>query len=214
MGPTADSGFRKSEHPKSTLLLVLLTLLAVGCDLNPNPVVNVNQTPTRPPLPTATRPAQRSGGTLTVRLLSDPGTLNPWVDAKDQSVRAITGLIFNGLTRLDDHLQPQPDLAESWDVSEDGTALTFHLRQGVQWHDGREFTAEDVIWSYNTLARLSASTPALLHIQDTLSSVQAVEPVSYTVRFNLKRRYSPLLADLAMPVLPKHLLADTPPDKL
>ena len=225
MRPLIDLGLLTSQDlkskigvppgpPKSKIALVLLLLFAMGCDLNPSPVVSVQSTPTRPPVPTATRPAQRSGGTLTVRVISDPGTLNPWLAAKDQSARAITGLVFNGLTRLDNHLQPQPDLAESWVVSDDGTALTFHLRHGVQWHDGKPFTADDVIWSYNTLARLPASTPGLLHIQDTVSSVAAVEPLSYTVRFNLKRRYSPLLADLSMPVLPRHLLASTPPDKL
>ena len=58
------------------------------------------------------------------------------------------------------------------------------------------FTADDVTWSYNTLARLSASTPAMLHIQDRVASVEAVEPLSYTVRFNLNEADAPFLVTL------------------
>src|SRR5205085_1087512 len=50
--------------------------------------------------------------------------------------------------------------------------------------------------------------------QDTIASVQAVDPVTYTVRFTLRRRYSPILADLSMPILPSHVLSDSSPDKL
>jgi peptide/nickel transport system substrate-binding protein len=205
---------RPSSPLRSILVLTVLALTWSGCDFSPEPV-RVTPRPTSSPVPpTATRPPQRTGGTLTIRLAADAGSLNPWLSGRDQSAQSVAGLVFGGLTRLDNHLQPQPDLAESWDVSEDGTALTFHLRQGVEWHDGRPFTAEDVVWSYRTLARLRADTPALLHIQETVSAVEAVEPLSYTVRFSLKRRYSPLLADLAMPVLPSHILSGTEPDTL
>src|SRR2546427_5914231 len=125
----------KIQNPKWRALL-LLALLATGCDLNFSPGPGPVQSPTRPPTPqappTATLPPQRTGGTLTVRLLADVKSLNPWLAGKDPNARAVTGLVFNGLTRLDNHLQPQPDLAESWPVSDDGTALTFHLRHGAQ----------------------------------------------------------------------------------
>ncbi len=45
------------------------------------------------------------------------------------------------------------DLAESWDVSEDGLTYTFHLRQGVKWHDGKPFTSADVIWTIEDIMR-------------------------------------------------------------
>ena len=181
-----------------------------------NPAPN-NSTPTATPLPpTPTRPPrpQAGGGTLTVRLQSEPTSLNPWLTGRDASAQNVTGMLFNGLTRLDNHQQPQPDLAERWEVSQDGTSITFYLRPGIKWHDGQPLTAEDVVWSYNTLARIPADTPSLLHIQDTVTSVEAVDPVTGTVRFTLKRRYSPIMADLSMPVLPQHILSGTSPDKL
>jgi peptide/nickel transport system substrate-binding protein len=193
-------------------LLALLVCVLAGCDL-PRPPVPGKPTPTLSP-PTPTHPPRPQGGTLTVRLASDVSSLNPWLAGNDAPAQAVTGMIFGGLTHLDNHLQPQPDLADRWDVSEDGTALTFHLRQDVRWHDGRPFTADDVVWSYKTLAQLPPATSAAAHFQDTVASVQAVDPVSYTVRFTLRRRYSPILADLAMPILPAHILSGTAPDKL
>ncbi len=192
------------------MLALLITILA-GCD-TPQPPVPTNASPTLPATPT--HPPRPRGGTLTVRLTSDVGSFNPWLSGRDASAQTVAGLVFSGLTRLDNHLQPQPDLASSWEVSEDGTSITFHLRQNVQWHDNKPFTAQDVVWSYNTLARLPADTPTLLHIQDSVVSVKAVDPVTYTVRFNLKRRYSPIMADLSMPILPSHILSNTTPDKL
>lgn len=196
----------------SLLVLALLVMLLVGCD-TAQPPVQTKPDPSLPPA-TPTHPPRPRGGTLTIRLASDVASFNPWLSARDAAAQSVTGLIFNGLTRLDNHLQPQPDLASRWEVSDDGTSITFHLRQDVQWHDNKPFTAQDVVWSYNTLAKLSADTPTLLHIQDTVTSVQAVDPVTYTVRFNLKRRYSPIIFDLSMPILPSHILSNTTADKL
>jgi peptide/nickel transport system substrate-binding protein len=147
-------------------------------------------------------------------LAADPASLNPWFAGFDTNSQQVGGAIFTGLTKIDNHLQPQPDLAESWDVSQDGTQLTFHLRHNVQWHDGKPFSAQDVVWSYGMLKRISADNTSMLHIQEHVKSVEAVDPVSYTVRFTLDQRYSPILADLAFPILPSHILSGTDPTKL
>lgn len=201
--------------PKSCLLLLLILLpLLASCDLGPGPPA----TPTpQPPPPTPTVPDRQRSGTLNLRLASDrraDGTylsLNPWLAGFDPNAQAVTGLIFSGLTRIDNRLQPQPDLAERWEVSPDGTRLTFYLRQDVTWHDGAPFTAEDVVWSYNTLRQISAQNTAMVHLQEWVQRVEAVDPVTSTVRFTLKGPYSPLLADLAMPILPSHILSATAP---
>lgn len=140
--------------------------------------------------------------------------LNPWLSVGNRDADNVSGLLFGGLTQLDNHLQPQPDLAERWDLSEDGTTLTFHLRKDVAWHDSELFTAEDVVWSYRTMLGLRSSYHSFLRIQETIQSVEAVEPLTWTVRFKLKTRNSPLLSDLSMPVLPSHILSGTAPDKL
>ncbi|HEX8229610.1 MAG TPA: ABC transporter substrate-binding protein [Chloroflexia bacterium] len=189
--------------------LMALSVLASACDSDPVPI-NPGPTATNVPPPTPTQAERPRGGTLTIRLGGDPASLNPWLARRDPSTRAIAGLLFNGLTRLDNGLQPQPDLAERWEVSEDGLSLTFHLRTDVTWHDGTPFTAEDVVWSYRTLGAFPADTPTLAHIRGSVASVEAVEPVTSTVRFNLRRRDAPLLAELTMPVLPSHILSSVP----
>lgn len=76
----------------------------------------------------------------------EPETLDPalWRSGAD----GIVGDLFSGLVELDANLQPIPDLAERWDVSADGTVYTFHLRRGVTFHDGKPFTAADVVFSW------------------------------------------------------------------
>lgn len=199
-------------RPLMLLFLILMTIPS-GCDFGPLPIL---PQPTPSPIPSATpnEPPRPRGGTLTVRLSGDVPQLSPWLNAGDRDADNVSGLLFGGLTRLDNHLQPQPDLAERWDVSEDGTTLTFHLRKDVTWHDAEQFTAEDVVWSYRTMLGLSSSYHSFLRLQETVQSVEAVEPLTWTVRFKLKTRNSPLLSDLSLPVLPSHILSGTTSDSL
>jgi oligopeptide transport system substrate-binding protein len=78
---------------------------------------------------------------------SEPETLDPakW----EGSAGGIIGDLFSGLVQLDTNLQPIPDLADHWDVSADGTVYTFHLRKDVMFHNGKPFTAQDVVFSWN-----------------------------------------------------------------
>ena len=69
-------------------------------------------------------------------------------------------LIYDRLTSYDLKLQPQPMLAESWDVSDDHKRAKLNLRKGVQFHSGRDFTSDDVKWN---LMRIADPKPALAH---------------------------------------------------
>jgi peptide/nickel transport system substrate-binding protein len=217
---------------------VLGLALLTGCDLfapSPNPTPVSGQTPGAPAAspaatltsgpaataaPSPTTPANvPRGGTLTVRIAHDVTTLNPlFVDKgpgnQDAAAAQVTGLIFSGLTRLDDQLRPVPDLAESWDVAPDGLSLTFKLRPGVKWQDGSPLTSADVIWTYNTWLNLTGTTALQYHLRDAVLQIQPASPPESTVRFWLKKPYAPILADLAAPILPKHLLGDVPLDQL
>ena len=76
-----------------------------------------------------------------------PITLDPAISA-DMSSHTYVMQIFSGLVRLDHELEIVPDIAESWDKSPDGQVYTFHLRQGVKFHNGREVTATDFKYSW------------------------------------------------------------------
>ena len=72
----------------------------------------------------------------------EPVTLDPAL-AGDANSAEMINKIFNGLVSLDENMEVVPDLAESWEVSEDGTVYTFHLRDGIKFQDGRPITAQD-----------------------------------------------------------------------
>jgi peptide/nickel transport system substrate-binding protein len=94
--------------------------------------------------------AQKRGGILKMYDFDSPPTMSILEEATASSQSPMMG-VFNNLVLFDQHQKQNrldtvvPDLATDWSWSEDGTALTFHLRQGVKWHDGEPFTAKDVL---------------------------------------------------------------------
>ena len=87
--------------------------------------------------------------TLIMVTTQDPQSFNP--DFKsDDGAWPINQNIFNRLVKLGNNTKINLDLAESYEFSEDGMQLTFHLHDGVKWHDGEPFTSADVKWTYDT----------------------------------------------------------------
>ncbi|MBA7665693.1 Periplasmic oligopeptide-binding protein [subsurface metagenome] len=119
--------------------LLLASLLVVGCQAEPEPAPTPVPTPAPVPVP-------GEGGVLNLYGI-DPLTLDPAVSGEMTSHEYIAQL-FSGLVRLDDELKPAPDIARSWEVSDDGTTYTFYLRDDVRFHNGREVKAEDVKYSW------------------------------------------------------------------
>ncbi|MHB1134649.1 MAG: ABC transporter substrate-binding protein [Chloroflexota bacterium] len=87
----------------------------------------------------------KRGGTLTMAKTGTMLEFNPF--NMTPAHHAFTRALFNTLTLYDSKLQPQPELAEKWDLAADGKSITLKLRQGVKFHGGREFTADDVKYS-------------------------------------------------------------------
>jgi peptide/nickel transport system substrate-binding protein len=91
-----------------------------------------------------------SGGTLRAAFQNEWAGLDPHTVSSYSSYQILNN-VLEGLTFFDDDLNLVPWLAESWEQSEDGLTWTFHLREGVMFSNGREMTAEDVVWSYSRL---------------------------------------------------------------
>ena len=91
-----------------------------------------------------------SGGTYIVRGAGDPYSFNPDLKVDDWGVVAYQN-IFNRLVKQTISNEVVGDLAESWEFSEDGLTLTFHLHEGVKWHDGEPFSSEDVKWTFDKI---------------------------------------------------------------
>ncbi len=102
--------------------------------------------------------------------------------------------IYETLISFDNNAQVQPGLAETWEVAEDGVTYTFHLRKGVKFHDGDEFTAEDVIASFDK-AKNPDSPSAFSSFFTGVESYEALD--DYTVAVKTKDVYPVLLNDLS-----------------
>jgi peptide/nickel transport system substrate-binding protein len=133
--------------------------------------------------------------------IGDARVLIPFF-ADDISSSSICGLVYNGLTKVDKNLNVVGDLAERWEVSDDGRVIIFYLRKNVLWHDGVPFTAEDVQFTYETILDPACGSPYISGFMD-ISEIKVID--THTVRFEYKQPYAPALLKLGMGVVPKHL---------
>lgn len=119
------------------------------------------------------------------------------------------------LIRYDENLEPAPYLARSWEVSEDFTELTFHLRDDVRWHDGQRTTAYDVEFTYLTASDPETGYPNASFFHYYLSGEKGVEVVdSFTVKFHLEPHADFMDPWRAVAIMPGHLLAGVPRSEL
>jgi len=147
-------------------------------------------------------PEIKRPNTVTVGSLADAKRLLPLL-ASDSASGDISGWIYNGLTKYDKNITITGDLAESWDISPDGLQIIFHLRNGVLWHDGVEFTAGDVLFTYSTVTDPKIPTP----YSSNFGPVSTVEVMDkYTVKVVYKEPFAPSLESWGMGILPKHVL--------
>ena len=117
----------------------------------------------------------------------------------------VASLLYNGLVKYDKDLILRPELAESWQYSRDCLDLTFQLRRDVRWHDGQPFTADDVVFTYETM--ISPRTPTAYGGDfKSVDSVRAIDP--YTVHVRYKEPNAKALQSWGIWMLPKHLLEE------
>ena len=128
------------------------------------------------------------GGTLTIALPTEPAHLNSAIDTTQQ-VKIVSGKIYNGLVKYDLKMNLRPDLAESWTVAPDGRSITFKLRKGVKWHDGRDFTSADVAFSI-----MKGFGPNNGLVRTTFANVESVQtPDAYTAVLVMRRPAAALM---------------------
>ncbi|MFH1753442.1 MAG: peptide-binding protein [Candidatus Omnitrophota bacterium] len=134
--------------------------------------------------------------------IGDARTLVP-ILASDSASGSIVGLVFNGLVKYDKDIKLTGDLAESWEVKNAGLTIIFHLKRGVKWHDGADFTAKDVKFTYEKLIDPEVPTP----YSGDFKKIAWLEIIDdYTVKVQYKEIFSPGLASWGMAIMPEHLL--------
>ncbi len=150
----------------------------------------------------------KRGGTLTMAIRKDLTTLHPFVrtSSTNKSIRELT---YEPLVGIDMKGNIQPYLAESWEISKDGTVYTFHLRKGVKFHDGREMTAEDAKFAmdYSLNPKNGASGIKKLRL---VKSVEVGD--KYTLKVSIEKASPAFLTFLtsigAFSVIPKESLQE------
>ena len=214
-------------------LVALLAVAACGGEAEQAPAA---QEPTAAPTEAATEsPTEEADGSgdsddtagvanRLVHLFVDPPTIDPHLTTDATSARIIVE-VFGGLVTIDPSLDIVPDLAESWDISEDGRVYTFYLRPDAKFHDGKPVTAHDVLWSLERVTNpLTESPVADQYLGDivgvkeklagdatTISGVKFID--EHTVQMTIDDAKSYFLAKLTYPtgfVLDKENLEGNP----
>jgi ABC-type transport system substrate-binding protein len=136
----------------------------------------------------------KAGGTLRVAWEADITGLDPFISPGLQS-QWMVGSLFNSLVTIDSELNIVPDLAESWDIQDNGKVYVFRLRKGVKFHEGSDFDAEVVRWNYQRAVNPDekAFVAPFYAIVDTVDVVD-----THTVKFTLKHPSRTLLPVMAV----------------
>ncbi|MFW5952080.1 MAG: ABC transporter substrate-binding protein [Gemmatimonadota bacterium] len=152
-----------------------------------------------------------AGGTVIVGTASDFSGLNPVTNTSIDTDHLIKYALFTPLIQYDGALEPAPYLAESWELHGD-TAVTFTLREDVQWHDGRPVTAEDVKFTFDMAKAPETGSLIGSAYLGAVAAAEVLDPRTITFRFT--EPHAQALEDFWWAPVPKHLLEDVPPAQL
>lgn len=148
------------------------------------------------------------GGSLSEGAVGTPRFINPLL-AVSQTDLDLTTLIYSGLMRTNKEGEIMPDLASSYDVGEDGTVYTVHLREGATFHDGKPVTAADIEFTVLHAQNPEIKSPRRADWEGV--TVRADD--EHTIVFTLPHAYAPFLENMQMGILPKHLWESIPADE-
>lgn len=175
------------RHPGTQALILLLLAVVALLALTPAALAS-SESP--------------DADTLTFRVgwLLEPDNLNPFIGLLGQDYQ-IWHLNYDFLVGFDaKDLSPRPEIAESWEVSEDGKTWTFKIRQGVMWQDGEPLTARDVAFTFNYIVENNLQTIAIY----TGGIVGATAVDDATVEITTEQPKSNMLA-MVVPIIPEHI---------
>jgi peptide/nickel transport system substrate-binding protein len=185
-----------------TLALLLLPLAACGGDADGDSGVDVDE---------AVPEAERYGGTAVVGAIGDIPDINPLTASDHTSAQVRMFVLYMPLLAYDENFEPVPHLARSWELNADTSALTFHLRDDVYWHDGVKTTAYDVKFSYD-LAREPDTAFPNTAFWTHYGAAEAVDSFTFRVAIEPHAEYLDPWRTFA-PV-PQHLLKGVAPAEI
>lgn len=203
-------------------LLVLVSMIAAACAPAATPTTAPPEEPVAGP---------KAGGTLTIGQACGPSDWKPWSLGSSCNAGSMR-FIMNNLIMYKWGTNPWefvPDLATSWEMASDGLSITFHLAEGVKWHDGEPFTANDVSFTFHTaLLTEAGSTSAAkwgslikgaVDFQEgrteTAEGIQVLD--DHTIRFEFAKLNVGILLEFASPwgmyIAPAHVFEGLEPEE-
>jgi peptide/nickel transport system substrate-binding protein len=192
--------FKRVAASIPLITLAVFFFIADGRDTSaagevPSEEVINHRKESRPPTPAY-------GDAIVVASISDARTLVP-ILASDSASSDICGMVFNGLVKYDKDVNIIGDLAERWEVLDEGLVIIFHLRKDVRWHDGAPFTARDVEFTYRKLIDPDVRTP----YSGDFERIKSLEVLDdHKVKMTYKEPFAPALSSWGMWIMPEHIL--------
>ena len=161
-------------------------------------------------------PSERYGGTTVVGSFGEiPDGMNNHVSQDYTATQHQSFVNLMTLVKYDENLAPTPYLAESWEVSDDNTEITFHIRNDVYWHDGELTDAYDVAYTYRRAidpATAFPNTAYWTHYDRGPDGVEVID--SFTVKFRMRPHSEFIDPWRPTAIMPEHLLKDVPSELL
>jgi len=143
-------------------------------------------------------------------LIGEPQFINPILISANDVDRDISELVYSGLMNYDKNGNLVGDLATSYEISEDGKEYIFHLRDGVLWHDGKKFTADDVVFTVSSIINPVYSSP----LRSSWQGIKVEKLDDLTVKFTLNNVYAPFLEKTTLGIIPKHIWESIDPKNI
>ena len=142
------------------------------------------------------------GGTAVISAQAETQNINPLL-VRNSPATFLSEFFFNALVRFNQEMDLTPEIATSWSVSDDGMTWRFAIRKGILFHDGEELTAEDVLFTYNSVLDPELESP----LASRFGVVDRFEASGkYEFVIVLREPYAPIISLLMLEILPKHLL--------
>ncbi len=152
----------------------------------------------------------KTGGEYTEALIGQPKYINP-IFANTNDVDAdLSALLYTGLVRFGSNDKILPDLASNFTISADKKTYTFSLRHDVKWSDGEKFTADDVIFTIETIQNPEVGSPLI----SAFAGVTLEKIDDFTVSLTLKEPFAPFLTTLTTGIIPEHIWGEISPVNL
>ncbi|HLS60058.1 MAG TPA: peptide-binding protein [Virgibacillus sp.] len=218
--------FKKSQYSIALIALFFMFALFLGaCNQKDSEPVDRDKEDENDQVTDESTSDPVEGGTITGAMYSAPtGMFNPifYEEAYEANILDFT---HESLFSQDEELGFEPNLAEDWELNDDQTEMTVHLNEGVTWHDGKEFTAHDVVFTYQAIAdpdyvkaggvRTSPYAASLLGYEEyndgeTEEFSGVVAEDDYTVIFKFQEPSVTPEYIANFPIIPKHVFEDIP----